>query len=138
MADLDAILARQVVYTVPGMDAARVHADLVYKIVDEDPLAMDVYTPGAGSDGPWPAVILVHGDGPPVMLQGAKDWGQYQSWGRIVAASGLAAVTFNHRSSHRLTRMADVAADIDDLIAHVRAESGPLRLDPDRMAIAAF
>ncbi len=26
-----------------------------------------------------------------------KDWGQYQSWGEALAASGLAALAFNHR-----------------------------------------
>ena len=83
-------------------------------------------------------VVLVHGDGPPEILAGAKDWGVFQSLGRIVAAAGLAAVTFTHGSSMGLTRLRDAAEDVDALIDHVRGEHADLSIDPDRLALWVF
>jgi len=80
---------------------------------------MDVYRPGAPSDKAVPAVILVHGDGPPEWLKDIKDWGQYVSWGELLAASGFVAITFNHRSTEGWTRIADSASDVEDLVALV-------------------
>lgn len=80
-------------------------------------------------------MVFVHGDGPPEALAGAKDWGQYASWGRLVAASGLVGVTFDHRSTERLTRLADAAADVDDLIDRVRRDADSLGIDRDALCL---
>lgn len=122
-----------VVYRVDGMDDVRVSGDLAYKSVEDCELFFDVYRPR--SDERVPGVVFVHGDGPPEVLADAKDWGQYTSWGRLVAASGLVGVTFNHRSSLGATELHEVAADVDDLISHVRQRSADFGLDPERMCI---
>jgi len=96
---------------------------------------MDVYRPGAPSDKAVPAVILVHGDGPPEWLKDIKDWGQYVSWGELLAASGFVAITFNHRSTEGWTRIADSASDVEDLVALVRAQASTWHIDPGRLAI---
>ena len=57
------------------------------------------------------------------------------SWGQLVAASGLIAVTFNHRSSEALTRVYEAAGDVDDLISYVREQAGTLGINPDVLGI---
>ena len=96
---------------------------------------MDVYRPDAPSEKAVPAVILVHGDGPPEWLKDIKDWGQYVSWGELLAASGLAAITFNHRSTQGWTRIAEAASDVEDLVALVRTQASSWSIDPERLAI---
>ncbi|HYG56900.1 MAG TPA: dienelactone hydrolase family protein, partial [Symbiobacteriaceae bacterium] len=63
----------------------------------------------------------------------AKDWGAYTSWGRLAACRGLVGITFNHRSTHNRTRMADACGDVEAALAYVRANAGALGVDPDRL-----
>lgn len=125
-----------IVYRVPGMDEVTVRKDITYKRVDGEALLLDTYRPSRSAPGQrHPAVIFVHGDGPPDILRNAKGWGQYASWGRLAAASGLAGITFNHRSTEGRTRLAEAAADVDDLVSFVRARAGDLAVDPDRLCL---
>src|SRR5260370_11826860 len=117
------------------MDRIQPHSDLVYKSLPSGPLLMDVYRTASTDRKVLPAVILVHGDGPPDWLKDIKDWGQYVSWGQLLAASGFSAITFNHRSTQGWTRIADAASDIKDLVALVRAPASTWNIDPDRLAI---
>src|SRR5688500_2793056 len=116
MDDLKQILENPVVYNIPGMGNAVVNRDNVYKEVDGEPLMVDVYRSPDEGNHPLPAVVFVHGDGVPERLRGARSWGQYVSWGQLVAASGLAGVVFNLRSSMGHTRMQDPDQDVHDLI----------------------
>ncbi len=125
----------RVVYSIPGMDSIQRQRDLVYKSLPAGTLLMDVYRPAPTAGKVLPAVILVHGDGPPDWLRDIKDWGQYVSWGELLAASGLVAITFNHRSTEGWTRIADAASDVDNLVAVVRARASTWNIDPDRLAI---
>jgi len=95
---------------------------------------MDIYWPLEAGKA-RPAVILVHGDGPPDWSKDIKDWGQYVSWGELLAASGLTAVTFNHRSTEGWTRIAEALSDVEDLVAFVRAGATSYEVDPHRLAI---
>jgi dienelactone hydrolase len=125
--------AETVVFDVAGMDDVDVRADLAYKTAGDAELLFDVYRPPP-SERP-PVVVFVHGDGPPDVLADAKDWGQYTSWGRLVAASGLAGVTFNHRSTLGAVELHEAASDVDDLISELRKRSDELGLDPDRICV---
>jgi len=127
---------KRIVYEMPGMQAAIVQKDITYKTVDRQELQLDVYYPEEyDGDRRLPAVLFVHGDGPPELLQDAKEWGQYVSWGQLVAAVGLIGVTFNHRSTENLTRLYEVAGDVDDLISYVRDQAGKLGIDAGRLGI---
>ncbi|HET9849764.1 MAG TPA: alpha/beta hydrolase [Candidatus Dormibacteraeota bacterium] len=125
----------RVVHSVPWMEQVRRERDLVYKSLPAGTLLMDIYRPAPAAGGALPAVILVHGDGPPEWLKDIKDWGQYVSWGELLAASGLNAITFNHRSTEGWTRIAEAASDVEDLVALVRARANAWNVDPDRLAI---
>ena len=80
----------EVVFSVPGMNQVQRQRDLTYKSLPSGTLLMDIYHPPPPARQPLPAVVFVHGDGPADWLKDIKDWGQYVSWGRLVAASGLA------------------------------------------------
>ncbi|HLL12112.1 MAG TPA: alpha/beta hydrolase, partial [Rubrivivax sp.] len=67
-----------------------------------------------------------------------KDWGVFTSWGRLLASSGLAAVTFNHRLAFPKTLVTEGAADVAQAIAYVRANADKLNIDKDRLCIAVF
>lgn len=127
---------KPVVYAIPGMEEAIVQKDITYKTIDGNELKLDVYYP-SDYDGETrlPAVIFVHGDGPPEFLKDAKEWGAFASWGQLVAASGMIAVTFNHRSTEMLTSLYEAASDVDDLIAFVRDDSKMLGIDASRLGI---
>jgi len=127
-----------VVYAIPGMDQARVRQDVVYKATDATELTMDVYYPPDLVVGDArPAVLYLHGDGPPEMLRTIKDAGQYVGWGQLAAASGLIGVTSNHRSTERWTKLPDAASDVADLIAYVRAHAAELQIDANRLCLWA-
>ena len=123
-----------VVYSVPGMADVRVRQGLVYKTVQDTPLNFDLYAPATGP-GARPAVILIHGGPGPGL--GARRWQVFQSYGRLLAASGMIGIAFDHRLLG-LDRYPDSAADVADLARHVREEAGTLGIDPTRLALWAF
>lgn len=129
---------RPVVYTVPGMDTVHVRTNITYKKdAAADFLRMDLYTPRV-RHGLLPVVIFIHGGVEADDPIKPKDWGFYRSWGRLVAASGLAGVTFNHRVGFPDPNLDQGAGDIMDLIAFVRANSHDWGLDPSRICLAAY
>ncbi len=131
---------KRVVYSVPGMDEVRPHKDLVYRRVDGAALKMDVYPPrGLAPNQRRPAVILIHGGFLPANLRTEpKEWGQFRSLGRLMAASGFVAVTFNHRFYSSMNSLPDSESDLLALIDHVRLNADRLGLDRDRITLWAF
>ena len=125
-----------VVYTLPAMEAANIHKDITYKTVEDIDLKLDVYYPYDLQKGDrLPAVILIHGDGQEPLFASVKDQGQYTSWGQLIAASGLIAITANHRRTDRLRNVIACANDIDDLISYVLDHSEEFANDPDKLCI---
>lgn len=123
-----------VVLTVPGMDRVRVRQDVVYETVDGMPMKADVYLPARGGKrGPYPTVVFVAGG-----AENTKDWGIYRSLARLFAASGFAAVPFNHRLRFPRRQYEEGAADMLALVAHLRKNAAALEVHPDRIAIWVF
>src|SRR5260221_11359401 len=136
MVDFNEVLKKRIVYEIPGMDQARVVENRVYKTVNGVDLLLDAYYPANLRDGEQrPAVLFVHGLGPAELVKHIKNSGQYVSWGQLIAAGGLIAVTFNHRSPDEHIFLGDVAGDVDDLVGYVRKHAEELRIDKERMAI---
>ncbi|HEU4723810.1 MAG TPA: hypothetical protein VFU59_00795, partial [Candidatus Eisenbacteria bacterium] len=130
------ILGESCVLTLPGMAAVKIDTGLVYREVDGLALKMDFFHPSApaGRAGKGkgivraPLVIFANGvgvDQPPL-----RRWGIYQSWGRLVAVSGMAAVT--HDSRRTAPR-----EDLETLVTHLRSHADKYGIDPDNIAIWA-
>jgi acetyl esterase/lipase len=126
-----------VVYRLPGMDTVTVHSNLKYSDVDNPFLLMDVYTPPGVSKGDLrPIVMMIHG------AAGAqykpKDWGLFQSWGRLVAAAGMVAVTFTHRLGYPKPLLVEAALDVTTALNYIRSNAKDFKADPDRIALVAW
>jgi acetyl esterase/lipase len=131
------MIQMRVVLRVPAMERVGEPRHVVYKTIGGVALGADVYSPpDAPRDKPLPAVVLIHG-GPIAPQMSPKDWGIYQSLGQLVAASGLVAVTFNHRF-HGPSMLVEAAGDVRDLIRHVRENGKSYGIDADRIALWAF
>ena len=130
---------RRVVYQIPGMDNVEVQRDLIYKRVEGTELKMDVYTPpGLPNDTRVPGVLFIHGGPIPSDFRPQlKDWGQYVSYGELIAASGLVGVTFNHRY-HDFTQLDQSASDIAAAIRYVRDHAELFHFDSDRLCLWAI
>ncbi len=138
MADFKESLNKRIVYEIPGMEQSRVDKNRAYKTVEGMNLLLDVYYPADLRDGELRgAVVFVHGLGAAELVKHIKDSGQYVSWGQLIAAGDLIAVTFNHRSPDEHLSLSDVAGDVDDLVKYVREHSEELQIDGDRLAIWA-
>jgi acetyl esterase/lipase len=123
---------KTVVLELPGMDAVTIQRDVPYQTTESGALTMDLYRPAAGSSAaPLPAVVFVSGYPDPgfELRLGCKlkDMGHYISWGRLVAASGLVAVTYTNREP----------ADVHALLAHVRQNAASLGIDASRIGVWA-
>lgn len=130
------------VYSVPGMDQVQVRRDVIYNSVDAPAgkidLKLDVYTPPAAKPGDrFPAVILISGGG----AEGEHDWrdaGVYNSYGRILAASGFIAITFSKRYQRGTNGPSKGLDDFHDMVRYLREHAAELRIDADRLAFWAY
>jgi acetyl esterase/lipase len=126
----------RIVYRVGGC-AFTTQRDIVYRGGGLD-LLMDVYTPADLQHGNLlAAVLFVHGGPVPAETQPPKDWPFFQSYGELVAASGLIGVTFNHRFHHPL-QFPDSKADVLAAIEYVRAHAAEFRIDAERIGLWIF
>jgi acetyl esterase/lipase len=65
------------------------------------------------------------------------EWGVFESYGELAAASGFVGVVFNHRL-HAPTDYPTAQADMQAAIECVRDRAGDLGIDAGRMAVWAF
>ncbi|MFI0960981.1 alpha/beta fold hydrolase [Streptomyces sp. NPDC021080] len=87
------------------------------------------------AEGPWPAVVFVHG-GPvhPDVRPTPRDWPGFVGYARSVAGMGAVGVTVDHRL-HGLDDYGRAAEDIAAAVDLVRADP---RVDADRVALWFF
>jgi len=129
----EAIAAKRVVYEIDGMDRVPVHRDIEYLTSSAGTETIDVYYPVDATPGERvPAVIFISGYsdiGMQKMLgRKFKEMGAYVSWSQLVAASGMAAVTYT---------TTDPAAQVHNVLEHINAHAEALNLDNQRTAIWA-
>ncbi|HEU5368831.1 MAG TPA: alpha/beta hydrolase [Ktedonobacterales bacterium] len=118
-----------VVYELPGMDRVEVRSDLIYKSVDGQPLYANVYAPPVSQREPdrlLPAVLFV-----------GRQQTLYSSWGKLAAASGLMAVTFDYSPIGNYEHLREPEQDVLDLLEFVRGQGARLGLDANRLGIWA-
>jgi acetyl esterase/lipase len=135
MPPFEQMIRMEVVYRVPGIEKIVVTRDLPYATADGTTLTMDLYRPPAPGALRLPVVVLIHGG--PVPVIGAKGMGVFTSYGRLLAASGLVAVTFNHRFLAP-ERLLDAASDVEAAGSYVRSHAAELGADEQRLAFWAF
>ena len=120
--------ASSVVLRVPGAQAVDVTRDRPWGAAGR---LFDLYRP-PDAPGPLPAVVLVTGFADPgfraVAGRAFKDTAPFSSWARLLAASGLAAVTYSN---------ADPAADAPAILAYLRDHAAELGIDAERLGLWA-
>jgi acetyl esterase/lipase len=122
-----------VAFKMPGTDAVAVQADLRFQGADGQPLPMDVYLPpDMKNSDRRPVVVIVLGYPDPGFEKGFgikfKQIAAVESWGRLMAASGLIAVAYSNR---------DPAADLDAVLDHVEKNLGSMGVDGTRVGLWA-
>jgi dienelactone hydrolase len=117
------------VYTLPGMDAVAVKADIAFARGDSGALGLDLYLPPQPTRNPPPVVVFVNGVGPVNGIP-MRSWGIYRSWARLAAVRGLAAVLHDVRRGHE-------AEDAAAALAYVHREAGALGVDGDDVVLWA-
>ena len=136
MPPFEQLIRMEIVYRVPGMAEVAVRREVPYAAPGGEALTMDVYQPrGAPAGSRWPAVLMIHGG--PIPRVGAKNMGVFTSYGRLLAASGFVAVTFNHRFLGP-DRLLDAASDVKAAGAFALEHADDLGIDPKRIAVWAF
>lgn len=122
------ITEQPVALSLPGMDRIDVERGIRYT----PPMALsaDLYRPVQGSEAPAPAVVLVTGysDLGAIEILGCKlkDMAAYDGWARLLACSGLAAVTYDNEAPWR---------DAQALIDHLQSHADELGIDAARIGI---
>jgi len=129
MSEASEIVKKTAVYQLPGMDTVTVQRDVVYSPGAPEDLTLDVYSPPDRAAGArMPAVVLVAGysDVGFGKMLGCrfKDMGSSVSWARLIAASGLTAITYANR---------EPAADLQALLGYVRKNAESLGIDATRI-----
>lgn len=135
-AQLQEIVRKTVVVTIPGMEKVEVRESLPFGEAtgEAEPLTFDLYLPSdaAGRAGALPVVVLIAGYPDPGFRQrigcGFREMGSTVSWGRLIAASGMAAVAYGNR---------EPTADLRALLEHLRQNGSELGLDPARIGLWA-
>lgn len=118
-----------VVYILPGMDMVEVKEDIVYKKIDNMELGLDIYYPlEAHNPRQERTVILIHGT---TSDRGFKSRKYFRTWGRLVAASGNTAITFNWRSNSN-------PEDVSELINFVRENAKDYNINSENISIIVF
>ncbi|MFW9786173.1 MAG: alpha/beta hydrolase [Candidatus Thorarchaeota archaeon] len=130
---------KQVVFKHPGKDNFDTKLDLTYRQTKDGPLKMDVYIPGKLSEGERvPGVLFIHGGPLPSEFRPQlKNWGQYISFGKLIANSGLVGFTFNHRY-HEYSQLEQSSRDIGAAIQYARENASSFKLDPDQICLWAI
>src|SRR5262249_41803127 len=75
-----------------------------------------------------PAIVFACGFPDPAFSERFRNMGAYISWARLLAASGMVAVTYSYR---------DPVGDLEALLRHLRENGRALGIDAERIALWA-
>lgn len=126
-------------YSVHGMENVKILKNLAYGTTENSNLMMDVFIPSGISQGmKLPVVILVAGGSGKDGEYEPKNWGFYQSYGKMLAASGLVAVTFTHRLGFPELAISEGAEDLEKVIRFVQRHAETYNIDRSKIALITF
>ncbi len=130
------LFEQETLFKLEGTDLVKSQNNVAYKSLEDGDLLFDLYYPPDHQPGQkLPAVVMVHGESP---LPNLKDSKPFISLGRVIAASGLAAVSFNHRSMMQGFGMTDVIGDIESLLKFLADHAEQYGLDNKRIGVWSF
>lgn len=124
----------------PLRDAANVDRRSIEagKRADGTPIEIDLAFPQPASGKPVPVVLLLHGGLPDEATIRPKAWQVFRDWGTALAASGVAAVMFDHSLGVPRRRLDQALGETDAVLAWL-AKEGPARgLDTQRLGAFVF
>lgn len=122
------LVTYEVVYRIPAMDKVTVERDVAYKKTTGETLSVDLYYPPGYKPGrALPAVLFLNGVGNAPDSR-VKEWGQYRSWPRLVAARGMIGISMDSRSGDAN------AEDLRDVLRWAKTEGHAKGIDPARIA----
>ena len=102
---------------------------LTYCTHDSVALAGDLYLPKGA--GPFPVLVGVHGGG---WVQGAR--GQFQFWGKYLAARGIALFAISYRfATAKQKTFPHAVQDVLAAIQFVRGNAKDFNIAPDRVGV---
>jgi hypothetical protein len=121
------LAVKKVVYHLPDMERAPVRRDEAYRMTDEGPLMMDIYSPQDMKNGERvPVVVIALGYPDPKGLYRQMGWAV--CWAQLIAGSGMAAVIYGTR---------DPADDIHAVLRHIRQQASKLGIDERQIGFLA-
>ncbi len=131
--DADEMAEQSVKFEVRGAESVIVRRDVVWRTTPAATLTLDLYHPTDFVEGTAiPTVILVAGYPDPgfekYVGRKFKETGSSRSWGRLLAASGLAVVAYTNT---------DPEADLRELLRFLRENGPAYGVDPARMGLWA-
>jgi predicted esterase len=134
---MSVIAKKKICFPIPENMDITVHKDIIYTHPGRLQLGCDIYSP-AQKDTPAPCVILFQGDAPDFILKDSRNWGIFQSYGRLLAAHGITAVAFTRRSSQNEKRYNDAEEDITALMDFIQVHASSYNIDKDRIILWTF
>lgn len=111
-------------YDLPGMDEVEV-VNITYARHGDEPLTLDIYyPPDFEADAQLPVVVF--GIGYRMSELPLRNAHFYTSWGKLVAAAGMAAVAYDTEQPDQ---------DLEILMAFLREYANGLGIDPNRIGV---
>jgi tetratricopeptide (TPR) repeat protein len=109
----------------PAMDKVIVEEGKKFMTANDTTLVFDIYYPqGFDKKQQLPVVVFVNGVGNMELHR----WKIYKDWGRLVAANGLIAVTYQTRRNH-------AADDSERILDYIGAHARELSIDKEKMGL---
>lgn len=136
MTDENPWYAKRIVYEIDEMNAISPPSFHLYSRRPGRPAALRVYRPTRPDHTPTRGVVFIHGGPVPLHYPAPTDWGQYISWGQLVAATGSIGFTFDHGYTD-FNRLEDAAQDVECALSYIRSHAEEFELDPDRICLWA-
>jgi acetyl esterase/lipase len=125
-----------VVYTVRSKGTIKIIKDLSYHSGTNQG-KMDIYEPPTAARTKYfPIVLLVHGKTP--ILTNPKEWGNYTSWGNLLAQEGFVTVMFTHGLSTPGTPIEMSGDNVLDALTFIKQHAAIYHIDTTKISVIAF
>ncbi len=135
MEDFQVLFPKRNVICKEPLNVKRFH-NVTYRTINNIEYHCDIYLPQqTDKDIKLPVVFMVHGEAPSDVV---KDMGYYISTGEFIASSGMAAVTFNHRTLISGSIICDVLDDIAEVRNFISSSSDRFFIDTSKSCIWAL